>query len=203
MNSKLSFGLWGLTAVLSVGVAIYAYAVLPLGGSPGPAVLANAFARPWLVIHVTGAGTALLLVAFQLLPAIRRRRAVHRWIGRIYASACILGGSAGLAVAVGTTAGPIAATGFGLLAVIWIYVTAQGWLTARARRFDEHRRWMIRSFALTFAAVTLRIYMPLSMAMHLDMDQAYRAIAWLAWVPNLVCAELYLRRGSLRLQPAE
>jgi hypothetical protein len=104
---------------------------------------------------------------------------------------------------VGTTAGPIAATGFGLLAVIWIYVTAQGWLTARARRFDEHRRWMIRSFALTFAAVTLRLYMPASMAMHLDMDQAYRAIAWIAWVPNLLAAELYLRRGTLRrTQPA-
>jgi hypothetical protein len=82
-------------------------------------------------------------------------------------------------------------------------VTSQGWLTARARRFDEHRRWMIRSFALTFAAVTLRIYMPLSGLMHLDMDQAYRAIAWLAWVPNLILAELYLRRSaSSRLQAA-
>src|SRR3954453_15209663 len=43
MNSNLSLGLWGLTAFFSVGVAIYAYAVLPLGGSPGPQVLANAF----------------------------------------------------------------------------------------------------------------------------------------------------------------
>jgi hypothetical protein len=93
-------------------------------------------------------------------------------------------GSAGLALSVGTTAGPIAGLGFGLLAVIWIYVTGQGWLTARARRFDEHRRWMIRSFALTFAAVTLRIYMPLSGLAHLQMDEAYRAIAWLAWVPQ-------------------
>lgn len=202
MNIALNRTLWGLAAFLSVGVAIYAFAVVPLGGSPGPQVLANVFAKPWLVVHVIGAGTALLLVAFQFLPAIRRRRAIHRWIGRIYASACILGGSAGLVVAVGTTAGPIAAAGFGLLGVIWIYVTGQGWMTARARRFDEHRAWMIRSFALTFAAVTLRIYMPMSMMLHLDMDQAYRAIAWLAWVPNLVVAELYLRRGQVRLQAA-
>ena len=200
MNSKLFLGLWGLTAFLSVGVAIYAYVALSLGGSPGPEVLANLFARPWLIIHVTGAGTALLLVAFQLLPAIRRRRMLHRWIGRVYASACVVGGSAGLALAVGTTAGPVAAVGFGLLAVIWIYVTGQGWLTARARRFDDHRRWMIRSFALTFAAVTLRIYMPLSMVMHLDAVEAYRLIAWLAWVPNLIVAELYLRRGEFRRQ---
>ena len=47
----------------------------------------------------------------------------------------------------------------------------QGWLTARARRFDEHRRWMIRSFALTFAAVTLRLYLPLGMMAGLSFNE--------------------------------
>jgi hypothetical protein len=202
MTSKLSLTLWVLAAVSSVAIAGYAYAVLPLGGSPGPQVLANLFARPFLLVHAAGAGTALLTVPFQLLPAIRRRRAIHRWVGRAYASAVIIAGPAGLALSVGTTAGPIAGLGFGLLAVIWIYVTGQGWLTARARRFDEHRRWMIRSFSLTFAAVTLRIYMPLSAIAGLDVAQAYVAIAWLAWVPNLIVAELYLRRAAQRLQPA-
>jgi hypothetical protein len=202
MNSKLSLGLWTLGALSSVAIALYAYAVLPFGGSPGPQVLANLFARPFLLVHAAGAGTALLTVPFQLLPAIRRRRAIHRWLGRIYASAVVIAGSAGLALSVGTTAGPVAGVGFGLLAVVWIYVTGQGWLTARARRFDEHRRWMIRSFALTFAAVTLRIYMPLSAVAGLDVSQAYVAIAWLAWVPNLIVAELYLRRGAQRLQAA-
>jgi hypothetical protein len=202
MNGKLSLALWGLGAVSSVAIAIYAYAVLPLGGSPGPQVLANLFARPFLLIHAAGAGTALLTVPFQFLPAIRRRRAVHRWVGRTYAAAVVIGGAAGLALSLGTTAGPIAGVGFGLLAVTWLYVTGQGWLTARARRFDEHRRWMIRSFALTFAAVTLRIYMPAAMLAHLDAAQAYRAIAWLAWVANLMVAELYLRRSAQRLQPA-
>ncbi|HEX7944621.1 MAG TPA: DUF2306 domain-containing protein [Phenylobacterium sp.] len=203
MTTRAAFGprayaLWGVTAFLSVGVAGYAYAVLSLGGSPGPQVLANLFARPWLLVHAAGAGTALLTVAFQFLPAIRRRRAVHRWIGRVYGAAVIVSGSAGLALSVGTTAGPIAGLGFGLLAAIWIYVTSQGWLAARARRFDEHRRWMIRSFSLTFAAVTLRLYMPAAGIAGLDMGQAYVAIAWLAWVPNLALAELYLRREGVR-----
>jgi hypothetical protein len=203
MTTRAAFGprayaLWGVTAFLSVGVAGYAYAVLSLGGSPGPQVLANLFARPWLLVHAAGAGTALLTVAFQFLPAIRRRRVVHRWIGRVYGAAVIISGSAGLALSVGTTAGPVAGLGFGLLAVIWIYVTSQGWLAARARRFDEHRRWMIRSFSLTFAAVTLRLYMPAAGIAGLDMGQAYVAIAWLAWVPNLALAELYLRREGMR-----
>ena len=53
MTTRAAFGLrnyalWGVTAFLSVGVAGYAYAVLRVGGSPGPQVLANLFARPWL-----------------------------------------------------------------------------------------------------------------------------------------------------------
>jgi hypothetical protein len=62
------------------------------------------------------------------------------------------------------------------------------------RRFVDHRAWMIRSFALTFAAVTLRLYLPLAAVLSLDFVDAYRAISFLAWVPNLVVVELYLRR---------
>ena len=80
----------------------------------------------------------------------------------------------------------------------WLYTTSQGWLTARARRFDEHRAWMIRSFALTFGAVTLRIYLPLSQVADIPFPTAYPIIAWLAWVPNLMIAELYLRRGAFQ-----
>jgi len=204
MTTRAAFGprayaLWGVTAFLSVGVAGYAYAVLSLGGSPGPQVLANLFARPWLLVHAAGAGTALLTVAFQFLPAIRRRRAVHRWIGRVYGAAVIISGSAGLALSVGTTAGPIAGLGFGLLAVIWIYVTSQGWLAARARRFDEHRRWMIRSFSLTFAAVTLRLYLPIPpMVLHMSFIEGYRWISWVCWTSNLAVAEIWLNWTSLR-----
>jgi hypothetical protein len=59
------------------------------------------------------------------------------------------------------------------------------------RRLVEHRRWMIRSWALTLAAVTLRLYM---LAPGMSSLDAYRAISFLCWVPNLVVAELYLRR---------
>jgi hypothetical protein len=52
---------------------------------------------------------------------------------------------------------------------------------------------MIRSFALTFAAVTLRIYLPLSLAAGLDYADSYPVIAWLCWVPNLLVAQLLVR----------
>jgi hypothetical protein len=47
----------------------------------------------------------------------------------------------------------------------------------------------VRNFALTFAAVTLRIYLPLSNVVGIDFDVAYPVIAWIAWVPNLLVAE--------------
>ncbi|WP_293904217.1 DUF2306 domain-containing protein [Phenylobacterium sp.] len=205
MNAKLSRGLWGLGAFLSVGVALFSYRYLgPPNVTESPQILANLFARPFLTVHVAGAATALLVCGFQFLPALRRRRAIHRWLGRAYVTACMVGGVGGLVMAFGTTSGPVAAWGFGLLAPTWILVTAQGWLAARARRFDEHRAWMIRSFALTFAAVTLRLYLGALQASGLSFEEAYPITAWISWVPNLIVAELYLRRGmSRRLQAAE
>jgi len=56
-----------------------------------------------------------------------------------------------------------------------------------------HRRWMIRSYALTAAAITLRIYLPLSFVFHVPFSIGYPAIAWLCWIPNLRAVEVYLR----------
>lgn len=203
MNSRVSMGLWGLTAFLSIGVGIYAYVSVPMGGSPAPPVLANLFARPWLALHAALAGTALIIGPFQFLKAVRARRTLHRTLGKVYVVSCIISGSAGFLMAFGNTSGPVAGFGFGTLAVVWVYSTAQAWRMAQARRFDEHRRWMIRSFALTFGAVTLRIYIPLSQVMGIDFAEAYQAIAWLAWVPNLMLAEVFLRREMSRPLPVE
>ena len=68
------------------------------------------------------------------------------------------------------------------------------WTRALARDFVAHERWMIRSFALTLAAVTLRIYLPIAIIQNhgeFPVD-AYRLIAWAAWVPNLIIAEIWL-----------
>ena len=55
---------------------------------------------------------------------------------------------------------------------------------------------MVRSFAMTFSAVTPRLYMPLAGVMGFDLISAYPTIAWLCWVPNASLAELYVGKGG-------
>ena len=53
---------------------------------------------------------------------------------------------------------------------------------------------MIRTNALTFAAVTLRLWLPAFIASGADYIEAYTAVAWLSWVPNLLVAEWIVHR---------
>jgi uncharacterized membrane protein len=199
-------GVWLWTAtVLAAAIALTAYRYL-LPGMPGaPAnVLANQFARTGaLVLHAGVSATALLLGALQFFPRIRTRwPAWHRRAGTLYVICCMIGGVAALLLALGTSAGPIGSAGFGLLGLLWLGTTAQAWRYARARDFVRHRRWMTRSYALTFAAVTLRLYLPVVFIAHWNPDVGYRAISFLCWVPNLIVAELWLRfSGPFRTSP--
>ncbi|WP_240621414.1 DUF2306 domain-containing protein [Caulobacter zeae] len=188
---------WIVVGLLCLGIAAYSARYL-LSPPQAPAqALGNPRGVPWLVIHIAGSVTALVLGSLQFIPALRRGAAPpHRWTGRVYVLGCLVGGVAGLVLAPGSYAGPIATTGFGLLAVIWIAVNILGWRAAVQGRFVAHRRWMIRSWALTLAAVTLRLYLPLVMVLDLPFLPWYRAISFLAWVPNLIAAELWLRRAG-------
>jgi uncharacterized membrane protein len=192
---------WMILVILSLGIAAYSAQYLLHPPRTPAQALGNPLGVPWLFIHVAGAVTALLLGSVQFLPALRRGLSPpHRWIGRLYVMGCLVGGTAGLILALGSSAGPIASAGFGGLAVIWIVVTLLGWRAVLQRRFADHRRWMIRSWALTLAAVTLRLYLPLVTALDLPFLPWYRAISFLAWVPNLVAAELWLRRTGSRVR---
>ncbi len=66
------------------------------------------------------------------------------------------------------------------------------------RRFScaAHRRWMICNFSLTFAAVTLRLYLSPVSIFQFPFEQAYGVIAWACWVPNLLVAEWLVRPAA-------
>jgi uncharacterized membrane protein len=189
---------WAM-ALLALAIALYAYRYLAQGVTIAPAnVATNRFAGVALVFHAGFGATALLLGPLQFFQRLRARwPRWHRRVGTVYVAACLLAAPAGLLLAFGNSSGPIATAGFGLLAIAWFTTTLAAWRYARARDFVRHRRWMIRSYALTFAAVTLRLYLPIAIISHLDMLDAYRAISFLCWVPNLMVAELYLAASGV------
>lgn len=187
---------WGLMAFLAVGVGLHGLSYLMLGRSHlPPEVASNGFAWPYMIIaHAGFAGLALLVGPFQFLRGLRAKRPhIHRWTGRVYVACCIAGGVSGGLIGPFASTGPVAASGFTALAVAWLITTAMAYRYAVARDFARHERWMVRSFALTLAAVTLRLYLPLGVfALGFSFAEAYSAIAWLAWVPNLIAAEIWL-----------
>lgn len=182
---------------VAMGLASYRY-LIPNGPGLAPPILANRFtALGVLTAHAGFAGTALILGPFQFLARLRRNRpGLHRVLGKAYVICCLAAGVAGLVLAFGARTGPISTAGFGLLAAAWIFTTGRAWRLATQRRFAEHERWMIRSFALTLAAVTLRLYLPFAFLSPLGYDATYRAISFLCWVPNLAAAEIWLARSS-------
>jgi len=193
---------WILVAVTSLLIGMYAVLVVATGFALVPEEVAgNRFPSALgLRIHIVASGIALITGPFQFLRPLRHRfPVVHRTLGRIYVVACLVGGLAGGLIALFSTSGLVAGFGFLALAITWLTCTIQAWLAVRRHDYVTHQRWMIRSFALAFAAVMLRIYIPLSQIAGLDYADSYRVIAWLCWVPNLLLAQLLVR--SARGQP--
>jgi hypothetical protein len=197
---------WTVIMLLSVGVGGYALFHVATGFQNMP--LENPMLSPWgLQVHIAASGIAMILGAFQFLKVLRQKApAIHHWMGRLYVTACVVGGLAGGTIALSSTAGPVAGWGFFLLAILWVPFTLLALAAAMRRDFISHERWMIRSFALTFAAVTLRLYLPMVFIFDLEFVPAYTVIAWIAWVPNLIVAEIWIamRRPRRRnVAPAE
>ena len=160
------------------------------------------FAQHKLAIytHVFASFLALSLGPFQFSRSLRKRKPVlHRYLGRIYLGiGVLLGGLAGLFLSYLAQGGAVAKLGFAVLALLWLYTGLRAYFAIRAGRIGQHRKWMIRNFSLTFAAVTLRLYLPIVILLNFNFMNAYALIAWLCWVPNLILAERVFNQKKIQ-----
>jgi uncharacterized membrane protein len=144
-------------------------------------------------LHALGGAIALLAGPLQFVPPFRERNwSRHRLLGWIYCCAVLLGWCASLWIAPHSQTGWIASAGFLTLGAAWIVATGLAVRFILRGDVIRHRRWMIRSYALTAAAITLRMYLPLIFVFHWPFSIGYPAIAWLCWIPNAVVVEVYL-----------
>lgn len=189
---------WWAILILSLLVAAYGASYVARGDAAFVGELAASFrARPWGIISHAAFGTLALLAApLQFRADLRaRHRRLHRLLGKAYVAAALGTGATGLFMAAFSFGGAVTHLGFGLLAVLVMVTTTLAFARIRAGDIAAHRAWMVRSFALIFAGVTLRIELPLLIAAYGGaFEPAYQWIAWLCWVPNLAWAEWWVRR---------
>jgi uncharacterized membrane protein len=168
---------------------------------------------PVLMVHLVSATTALLTCLLQVWPGLRRRHPrVHRTTGRIYVFAGVLpAGLSGFAMTVIWPFSAVTSFGMILLSVLWVSVTAYGFALRRQGRTADHRRWMLRSFALTVSPLlneAIRPFIELRLRAQLDtrlagsedvLGQVASALAdWMSIVLVLVAVEWWLEREWLR-----
>lgn len=185
-----------LGTVLAVVVAIYGIAFPII--LPG---MEDDFHRRYLdmsqllvFMHVVGAGIALLISPIQFF-IYARNRILHRYLGRLYFFAVIVGSIGGYYMAWHAFGGIISTAGLGILSTLWWSFTLLAVYHARKGNISAHREWMIRSFALTFAAVTLRLISPL-LAPVLDEVTTSQTVYWLSWTLNLAVAQLWINSAK-------
>jgi uncharacterized membrane protein len=185
-------------ALLVLYVATYAMRYVVLGRWAWIPMLAASFEqRPWAItLHALGGSLVLAAGLLQLQPAVRRRApAVHRLVGWLYVAAALLAGSAGIHLAAHAVGGWTTHLGFGVLGAATLGTTAHATRLAVRRELPAHRRWMVRSYALVCAAVTLRLELPLLSAAF-GPTLGYQLVSWLCWLPNALWAEWWIRRRA-------
>lgn len=148
-----------------------------------------------LRIHIILALAALLAGPLAFLKSTRKRtKAFHRMIGKIYVLAVFLNFIPGLYVAFYATGGWISTVGFIILDTVWLITTYKAFSLAKNRKISEHKRWMIRSYAVTLANTSIYILtMIFTNGAGLEYEPGYRIAVWGSWVLNLMIAELLIR----------
>ena len=123
-------------------------------------------------------------------------------MGYIYVTDVLLiTGPAGLLMGFYANGGIPSRIAFVSLALLWIFFTAMALIKARQKNFTAHRRYMIRSYALTLSAITLRAWKyALTNSFELPPMDVYRSVAWLGWVVNLIVAEYIISTKIRRIK---
>jgi uncharacterized membrane protein len=188
--------LWLLAAFLAAGIGLRTFYVVVFSGSrfgllntKPEALLNDPLWNTGFHIHILFGAVALLIGWLQFNARLRDKYLrLHRNIGKVYVISALLSAAAGMALGFVATGGPVAATGFIGLGIAWFSTTLAAYLVIRKKQILRHQKLMIYSYALCFAAVTLRLYLPLLTFLFDDFHTAYRIVAWLCWIPNLSAA---------------
>ncbi|MEV4898821.1 DUF2306 domain-containing protein [Nonomuraea sp. NPDC055795] len=204
---RMWWGAWTVLAVSAAGFALY--------GAPayltGDRALSRIPLNPeivlhylYLVSHALPASLILLLGPLQFVPALRNKYPrLHRVVGRVYMINVLIASVAAILAATFTVSGFPVQVAFYLLTAAWLYSLAQAYLAIRRRQIQVHRVWMIRNYALSFAAVVLRVFLLLGLAVRsrydwLTFDDIYTSSVWASILVSAGVGEWFIVQRVLR-----
>ncbi|MEN2400644.1 DUF2306 domain-containing protein [Flavobacterium sp. MC2016-06] len=162
-------------------------------------VLEIPFYIVFFYIHVYTAIFVLLAGFTQFSSTLLRKQpSIHRNIGKFYVfTVLFLSAPSGLFIGVFANGGFYSKISFVTLSILWFYFTLKGFLHIKNKNILLHKAFMLRSFALTFSAITLRFWKVILIYLfHPSPMDVYQIIAWLGWIPNLLIAEYYIYNQS-------
>lgn len=192
-------------ALLATSLATALLALRHLAMEPGlvPPTMRGNFERKTaaFVLHAVLGGIALAVGAVQVaaLRRVSRSRSVtrHRLVGWTYVLAVAAAAPTSVPLAFDVAGGASAAAGFLVLASSWLASTVMA--VGRARRGDlaGHQLWMIRSYGLAATAITIRVVVPVGLALGFALDTTYAAAPWIVLGLNLSIAEPIARSSRV------
>ena len=190
-------GLWLLLAIASVEFLIAAYGKYRHLDSAAYGMFMTR--RGWLWLHLAGGLTTVLLGPVQFLTQWRRRNPrLHRLTGRIYLVGMLVAatGATGL---LATSPAPFAIrAAFSATALAWLTTALTGLVAIRRGAVDQHRRWLVRNYAVTLAPVIFRLSLPLAIAGGLAPSPTLIAtLLWCSWIVPLLACEAVRRLAGV------
>jgi len=152
----------------------------------------------WLVGHLLGGMTAILIGPFQFSKQFRNRYLkVHRTMGKIYLIAILIGSICAfyMSFTVAPNFNRAWSVALFFLALPWLLTTLMAYRMIRIKRIPQHREWMIRSYVVTFAFVLFRFIDESAFASSLMEDPGQRAptVIWISWAIPLLITEIALQ----------
>jgi hypothetical protein len=189
---------WVLAFLMAVHALLYLLSFNPeYGFLAGKAadIKASTLWRVCFYLHLLGGLVATVIGPFQFVRKFRQAyRATHRQLGKVYVGVILVSSILALNIAFYADGGIMGKAGFTGLALAWFITTFVAYHKIRAGKISEHENWMIRSYAVTFAAVSFRFIAPLGLLSGLAFMEAYALSTWLCWIVNLAVAEVIIRR---------
>lgn len=153
---------------------------------------------PIFYVHVYTAIFALLAGFTQFNNALLAKyKKLHSTIGYLYfISVVFLAAPSGIFIGYYANGGLYAQISFILLGILWLIFTVKAIEFIKNGDIKKHRQFMLRSFALAFSAITLRLWKVILVYLfHPAPMDVYQIIAWLGWIPNLLIVEYIIRKN--------